>query len=187
MLPIFIVAAVLGFLGGFLMTLFNKLTHFNNRAKNALSDIDVQLKRRYDLVPNLVETVKGYAKHEEGVFSEVTNARTQAMGASQTNVGERVRAESALSGALKTLLAVAEGYPELKASENFKQLQAELATLENDISSARRYYNAAVREMNNAVQVFPANMFAGLFSFRPLSFFGAEEGERNPVEVSFEK
>lgn len=169
------------------MYIFNGLVSNNNRAKNALSDIDVQLKRRYDLVPNLVETVKGYQQHEATVLEEVTKARMAAISVERGGVAARAVAETALSGALKSFFAVAEAYPELKASENFKQLQAQLVTLEDDIQSARRYYNATVREMNNAVQVFPSNLIAPMLGFTRLEFFGADEKEKEVVNVSFEK
>jgi len=172
---------------GWIVLIFNKLVSYRNRTKNALSDIDVQLKRRYDLVPNLVETVKGYKAHESSVLEEVTKARSNAMSVGSNGIAARAMAETALSGALKSLFAVAEGYPDLKASENFKQLQEQLATLENDIQSARRYYNATVREMNNAVQVFPSNVIAPLLGFKTGEFFGAEEKEKENVAVSFGK
>lgn len=164
------------------IAVFNGLVRNRNRMKNAWSDVDVQLKRRYDLVPNLVETVRGYAEHESSVLERVTQARTQAMGAGGGIAG-RAEAENMLSETLKSMFAVAENYPQLRASENFQQLQQQLSSLENDIQSARRYYNAAVREFNNAIQVFPNNAVAGLFSFKPAEFFGVDEEERQPVKV----
>jgi LemA protein len=164
-------------------SVFNSLIVKRNRVKNAWSDIDVQLKRRYDLVPNLVETVKGYAGHESEVFRSVTEARAQAMGATTTD-GKDI-AENRLSGAIKSLFAVAENYPQLRASENFQQLQTQLSALENDIQSARRYYNASVRELNNAIQVFPTNIIASMLSFQQSEYFGTEESEKQNVKVSF--
>jgi len=162
---------------------FNSFIVKKNRVKNAWSDVEVQLKRRYDLIPNLVETVKAYKEYEASVLENVTKARINAM--TQTHLPEKAKAENELTLALKTLFAVAENYPNLKASENFKQLQDQLSAIENDIQSARRYYNAAVREFNNAIQVFPANILAGIFGFKPEEFFEAEEEEKEPVKVSF--
>lgn len=166
------------------VVVFNGLISKRNRVKNAWSDIDVQLKRRYDLVPNLVETVKGYKNYEASVLENVTKARTSAMNLSGGSTG-RAEAENALSGALKTLFAVAENYPDLKASTNFGQLQSELSNLENEIQGARRYYNASVREFNTATETFPSNIFAGIFGFKASDFFGADESERANVKVSF--
>ncbi|OGL65959.1 hypothetical protein A3B21_02145 [Candidatus Uhrbacteria bacterium RIFCSPLOWO2_01_FULL_47_24] len=166
------------------VVVFNSLVGKRNRVKNAWSDTDVQLKRRYDLVPNLVETVKDYKGYEASVLENVTKTRTSAMNQSG-GVAGRAQAENALSGALKSLFAVAENYPQLRASENFQKLQDQLSSLENDIQSARRYYNAAVRELNNAVQVFPASVVAGVFSFKQSEFFGADESEKGAVKVSF--
>ncbi|MCX7615901.1 MAG: LemA family protein [Patescibacteria group bacterium] len=165
------------------IAVFNSLIRKRNRVKNAWSDIDVQLKRRYDLIPNLVETVKGYKEYEAAVLENVTNARVSAM--NQTDLVAKAQAENMLSSALKSLFAVAENYPQLRASENFQKLQEQLSAIENDIQSARRYYNAAVRELNNAIQVFPANVVAGIFGFRQAEFFGADENEKDVVKVSF--
>jgi len=167
-----------------IVAVFNSLVRKRNRVKNAWSDIDVQLKRRYDLVPNLVETVKGYKGYEASVLENVTKARTSAMNQGG-GVAGRAQAENMLSGALKSLFAVAENYPQLRASENFQKLQDQLSSLENDIQSARRYYNAAARELNNAVQVFPASVIAGVFGFKQSEFFGTDERERSAVGVSF--
>jgi LemA protein len=166
---------------------FNTLIRNNNRTKNALSDVDVQLKRRYDLVPNLVEVVKGYQQHEASVLEEVTLARTAAIGVQRGTIAERAVAETALSGALKSFFMVAESYPDLKASENFKQLQMQLVTLEDDIQSARRYYNACVREMNTTTQIFPSSIVASIFGFKEGEFFGAQDNEKGVVNVSFSK
>jgi len=165
------------------VAVFNSLVGKRNRVKNAWADIDVQLKRRYDLVPNLVETVKGYKEYEASVLENVTKARANAM--SQNSVAGQAQAENMLSSTLKSLFAVAENYPQLRASENFQKLQDQLSSLEDDIQSARRYYNAAVRELNNAVQIFPANIVAGIFSFKQAEFFGADESEKSAVKVSF--
>ncbi len=179
-----IIVAIVILLVVWVIALFNGLVQKRNRMKNAWSDIDVQLKRRYDLVPNLVESVKGYKEHEASVLEAVTKARTSAMQATG-GADARAQAENMLSGALKTLFAVAENYPQLKASENFQQLQTALADLEEQIQSSRRYYNASVRELNTAMQTFPANMIAGMLGFTPGEFFGADAQERNPVKVSF--
>jgi LemA protein len=165
------------------IAVFNSLVGKRNRVRNAWADIDVQLKRRYDLVPNLVETVKGYKGYEASVLENVTKARTNAM--NQSGAAGKAEAENTLSGALKSLFAVAENYPELRASENLRKLQEELSSLESDIQSARRYYNAAVRELNNAVQVFPASLVAGILGFKQSEFFGADENEKVAVKVSF--
>ncbi len=163
---------------------YNRFVRLTNRAKEALSDIDVQTKRRYDLIPNLVETVKGYAAHEKGVFENVTQARAAAMGAK--TMGERGQAENMLSGALKTLFAVAEAYPQLRAAENFTELQRELTDTEDKIQAARRFYNANVRELNIALQSFPANLIGGTFGFQAMELFGVEDAaERKPVGVKF--
>jgi len=163
---------------------YNSLVRFRNRAQEAWSDIDVQLKRRYDLIPNLVETVKGYAVHERQVFENVTAARARAMGAPMGK--EKAGAEDALSGALKSLFAVAENYPQLKASENFQKLQDELTDTEDKIQAARRFYNGNVRDLNIAIQSFPKNLIANSFGFKQMEFFGdVSETEREPVKVKF--
>ncbi len=163
---------------------YNRFVVFGARVKEAWSDIDVQLKRRYDLIPNLVETVKGYMTHERTVFEKVTEARTQAMGAQSKN--EKLGAENALSGTLKTLFAVSENYPDLKANANFLDLQRELADTENKIQAARRFYNGNVLEYNTRVDTFPTNLIAGAFGFKKEEFFGLEsEAERKPVAVKF--
>jgi LemA protein len=166
-----------------LILAYNGLVSSRNRAKEAWSDIDVQLKRRYDLIPNLVESVKGYMAHERGVFEKVTEARTRAMGATGA---AKAGAEDALSGALKSLFAVAENYPQLKASENFQKLQDELTDTEDKIQAARRFYNGNVRDLNIAIQSFPKNLIARNFGFTPMEFFGdLSEAERQPVKVKF--
>ena len=167
------------------IAIYNGLVRRRNQAEEAWSDIEVQLKRRYDLIPNVVETVKGYAGHEKGVFENVTKARTQAMGA-QTAAG-RARAENALTGTLKTLFAVAENYPQLRANENFLDLQRELADTENKIQAARRFYNSVVRDYNIALETFPSNVVAGSFGFSRKELFDLDDKSpaQEPVKVSF--
>lgn len=163
---------------------YNSLIRSKNQTDEAWSDIDVQLKRRYDLIPNLVETVKGYAAHESQVFQKVTEARTNAMQA--THPAQAAEAENMLAGALKSLFAVAENYPELKASENFAKLQDELSDTENKIQAARRFYNGNVRDFNIKLESFPTNMLASMMGFSKREFFEiAEEKERAPVAVTF--
>jgi len=167
-----------------LIAVYNGLIKLRNRTDEAWSDIDVQLKRRYDLIPNLVETVKGYASHERELFEKVTQARTAAMGA-QT-MEEHGKAENMLAGALKSLFAVAENYPDLKANENFLELQRELSDTENKIQAARRFYNGNVRDLNIKIETFPNNLMAEMFGFKKREFFEIEEeAAREPVKVSF--
>lgn len=162
---------------------YNGLVRLRNRAKEAWADIDVQLKRRYDLIPNLVETVKGYMSHEKGVFEKVTEARARAIGASPK---DKAGAENQLSGALKSLFAVAENYPQLKASENFLKLQDELADTENKLQASRRFYNGQVRDLNTRIETFPTNLIAKQFGFLKMEFFGdVSDVERAPVKVKF--
>ena len=164
--------------------MYNSLVQLRVRADSAWSDIDVQLKRRHDLIPNLVETVKGYAAHEKGTFENVAKFRSQAMQA--TTPGDKAVAENQLTGALKSLFAVAENYPELKASEQFTGLQSSLNSIEDNIQNARRYYNAVVRDYNTRVQSFPANLIAGMFGFQSRQFFEVESPEdRQNVQVKF--
>lgn len=163
---------------------YNRFISFRNRVKEAWSDIDVQLKRRYNLIPNIVEAVKGYATHERQLLESVTQARAAAMGA-QT-IGEHAKAENMLSQTLKSLFAVTENYPDLKASQNFLELQRELRDTEDKIQAARRFYNTLVRDLNTAVGSFPSNLVARLFKFGQEEFFELEEKEqREPVKVSF--
>lgn len=163
---------------------FNRLITLRNRLKEAWADIEVQLKRRYDLIPNLVETVKGYAAHERELFEKVTEARAKAIGAK--TIKEKGEAENILSGTLKSLFAVAENYPQLRASENFLELQRELTDTEDKIQAARRFYNGNARDINIKIESFPANIVAGLFHFRSAEFFEIEEAaEREPVKVKF--
>lgn len=163
---------------------YNRFISLINRAKEAWSDIDVQLKRRYDLIPNLVNTVKGYATHESSAFENVTKARAAAMGAG--TLAEKGQAENVLSGALKSLFAVSEAYPDLKANQNFLSLQNELSDTENKVQASRRFYNGNVRELNTSVESFPGNIIAGIFKFAKMEFFELENDEaKNPVEVKF--
>jgi LemA protein len=165
------------------VAVYNGLIRLKNRVDEAWSDIDVQTKRRYDLIPNLVNTVKGYAAHEKEVFEKVTEARTRAMGAQST--ADKAQAENALSQTLKSLFAVAEAYPDLKANQNFLELQRELTDTEDKIQASRRFYNGNVRDFNTKIQVFPNNIFAGMLGFSAREFFEAAEGEKEPVKVEF--
>jgi len=162
---------------------FNSLIRLKNRTQEAWSDIDVQLKRRHNLIPNLVNTVQGYAKHEKGVFEKVTQARTQAMGAK--GMEEKGQAENMLSNTLKTLFAVAENYPDLKANANFLELQRELSDTENKIQASRRFYNGNVRDMNIKIEHFPSRIIAGILGFKKRDFFEIEEAEKAVPEVKF--
>ena len=166
---------------------YNRFVNLRNRTKEAWADIDVQLKRRYDLIPNLVETVKSYASHERKAFESVTNARAQALSAEKTgNPAEVARAENMLSGTLKSLFAVAEAYPDLKANQNFLELQRELSDTENKIQAARRFYNGNVRDLNVAIESFPSNVIANLFKITKRQFFELEEeAAKEPVKVKF--
>lgn len=174
-------AAVL--IGLFLISTYNTLVVLRTRIKEALSGIDVQLKRRADLIPNLVETVKGYAKHEKEVFENVTKARSSLMSAG--SLSEKAEADNILTGALKSLFAVAEAYPELKANTNFQDLQRQLEDTEDKVSYSRQFYNSNVLELNTKVQMFPSNLVAMLFAFKEEPFFEASEEERKKVDVKF--
>ena len=180
-----IIAAVVTVVALVGISLYNKLVRLRNTVRSAWSDIDVQLKKRYDLVPNLVETVKGYAAHEQSLFTKVTEARAQAIRA--TGPAETAQAENMLRDSLKSLFAVAEAYPELKANQNFLQLQTQLKEIEDNIEASRRYYNAVVRDFNTAIEQFPANTIASPLGFEKNDFFGLEspEVERKPVKVGF--
>jgi LemA protein len=166
-----------------LISMYNGLVQLRVRCDSAWSDIDVQLKRRHDLIPNLVETVKGYAAHEKGTFENIAKFRSQAMQA--TGPADKAVAENQLTGALKSLFAVAENYPELKASEQFTQLQGQLSQTEDAIQNARRYYNAVVRDLNTKIQSFPTNLLAGMFGFAQRQFFETTDADREPVQVKF--
>lgn len=179
-------AVLLGLLllvGLYGVALYNRLVVFRNRVDNAWSQMDVQLRRRYDLIPNLVETVKGYAAHEREVFEQVTEARARAIAAG--SVGEQAQAEDMLTRALRSLFAVAENYPELRASENFRKLQDELAETEDKIAFSRQFYNDTVLRYNNLTQSFPAVVLAGALGFTPREYFQVAEEARRPVAVRF--
>lgn len=184
--PLYIVLGLLALLIVWGIYAYNNFIRLSTRVKEAWSDIDVQLKRRYDLIPNLVETVKGYAKHEAGTLEQVTEMRTRAMNA--TAPADKAEAEGMLSGALKSLFAVSENYPNLKANQNFAELQLELSDTENKIQAARRFYNSVVQDLNQAVQMFPGNIIAGMTGFKQAEFFQLSESEqaaKEPVKVSF--
>lgn len=168
-----------------LIAIYNRFVILRNRIDNAWAQIDVQLKRRFDLIPNLIETVKGYAKHEKKVFTEVTAARTALMNA--TSLKDKSKANDMLSGTLKSLFAVAENYPTLKANENFMMLQEELSGTESKIAYARQAYNDSVLSYNTGIQMFPGSMIAGMFSFKAREFFKTDEAETKPVKVDFSK
>ena len=179
-----IILLVLTAAGLWLVGVFNSLVRSRNRVKESWSDIDVQLKRRYDLIPNLVETVKGYAAHESGTLDKVIQARAKAMGAQ--SVAEHAQAENMLTGALKSLFALSEAYPQLRAVESFTKLQDELADTENKIQAARRFYNTNVLSLNTRVEQFPSNIVASMFGFKKEVFFEiANAAEKEPVKVSF--
>lgn len=183
---IYIILAVAALALGWFIATYNGFIRLINRTKEAWADIDVQLKRRYDLIPNLVDTVKGYATHEKETLQRVTEARTNAMNA--TGTAEKAQAENMLSDTLKSLFAVSENYPDLKANENFLELQRELSDTENKIQAARRFYNTNVRDLNTMVEQFPANIVAGIFKFTQNDFFELADDEqeaRDPVKVSF--
>jgi len=164
---------------------YNSFIRLVTRANEAWADIDVQLKRRYDLIPNLVNTVKGYAAHESGTFQNVTEARAAAMGAQ--SIEEHAKAENMLTGALKSLFAVSENYPDLKANENFLELQRELSDTENKIQAARRFYNTNVRDLNIKIKTFPSNLIANMFNFTKKEFFELDEESeaKEPIDVKF--
>jgi len=183
MLALWIILGAVAVIAFWLIGVYNGLIKLKNRTQEAWSDIDVQLKRRYDLIPNLVETVKGYASHEKETFLKVTEARNMAMKAETPEA--KAKAENMLTSTLKTLFAVAENYPELKANENFMQLQDELSDTENKISSSRRFYNGNVRDFNTKIEVFPNNMIAGMLGFKKFEYFEVADEERKNVKVSF--
>src|SRR3989337_922749 len=186
MSPTIIILIVIGVFVLYIIFIFNGLVQLRNRVGEAWSDIDVQLKRRYDLIPNLINTVKGYAAHETGGLKKVTAARSAAMQAG-TPAG-KAEAENMLSGALKSLFAVSEAYPDLKANQNFLELQRELSDTENKIQAARRFYNGNVRDLNTSIESFPNNVIAEFFKFGPMEFFDLDEGEataKEPVKVKF--
>ena len=181
---LYVVLIIIALIVLWIIFVYNRLITLRNRSKEAWSDIDVQLKRRYDLIPNLVETVKGYASHERELFEKITQARTRAMGVQ--GMKEKAEAENVLSETLKSLFAVVENYPDLKASQNFLELQQELRDTEDKIQAARRFYNSNVRDLNIKIETFPANIVASIFSFKKMDFFEtAEAAEKEPVKVNF--
>lgn len=182
-----IIIAIIVILGIFVWVTYNGLVTLNIRVEEAWSDITVQLKRRADLIPNLVESVKGYAKHESKVFDDVTKARSEVVNATAQGPEATAKAENMFEGALKSLFAVAEAYPQLRATENFQQLQAELVDTEDKIQASRRFYNGGVRDLNTKIQVFPNNIFAGMLGFKKKEFFEVEDmaSVEKPVDVKF--
>jgi LemA protein len=187
MSPLVIVLIVLGVLALLVVFIYNSLVRAKVRVDEAWSDISVQLKRRYDLIPNLVNTVKGYAAHEKTVFEDVTEARANALSAQTVN--EAAKADNQFQTALKSLFAVAENYPDLKANQSFQELQAELVDTEDKIQAARRFYNGAARDLNTKIQTFPTNIFAGMLGFKQRDFFDVDASEaaavNKPVNVDF--
>lgn len=185
MIALFIVLGIVVVIGIFIWATYNSLVTLKIRVDEAWSDITVQLKRRLDLIPNLVNTVKGYAQHESGVFEKVTEARANALSAQ--GVKQTAEAENQFEGALKSLFAVAEAYPDLKANQNFIQLQQELVDTEDKIQASRRFYNTGVRDLNTKIQIFPNNIFAGMLGFKQREFFEVEDraAAEQPVNVQF--
>lgn len=185
MTPLYIILGIVGIIVVYGIFAYNRFVTLVNRTKEAWADIEVQLKRRYDLIPNLVSTVKGYSTHEAGTLEKVTEARTKAMQAG--SVHDKGEAENMLTGALKSLFAVSESYPDLKANQNFLELQRELSDTENKIQAARRFYNGNVRDLNIGVESFPGNIIAGVFKFGKMELFDIPDNgaESQPVEVKF--
>lgn len=183
MIILWVGLGLIGILVIWFITVFNGIVTLKNRTKEAWSDIDVQLKRRHDLIPNLIETVKGYATHEKEVFQKVTEARSQAMQAKGAE--EAGKAENVLTDTLKSLFAVAENYPQLRATENFQKLQDELTDTENKIEASRRFYNGNVRDFNTKIQVFPNSIVAGMTGSKDFELFGMDEGEKEAPQVKF--
>jgi len=180
---VIVVVAIVVLLLLFLVGMFNKLVRLRNRAENAWAQVDVQLRKRYDLIPNLVETVKGYAAHERGTFEAVTNARVAAQQAQ--GVAQQAEAENVLTATLGRLFAVAEAYPQLRATENFQQLQAQLSEVEQNIAVSRQVYNDTVLSYDNALETVPTNIIAGMFHFNPREYFQTEDATRAAPQVSF--
>jgi LemA protein len=180
-----IVLILVVIVGAALVGMYNGLVRLRVQADNAWSDIDVQLKRRHDLIPNVVETVKGYAAHEKGTLEAVVEARSKAVSVSSAGPAERGAAEGQLTTALRGLFALAESYPQLRAVESFTQLQGTLSQIEDAVQNARRYYNAVVRDLNTKIQTFPSNIVAGMFGFKLREFFQAQEEERAVPQVKF--
>jgi len=185
MIAVIVILAVIVVLFLIVMGMYNKLVRLRQNVRESWSDIDTELKRRYDLIPNLVETVKGYAKHESSTLEGVIAARNAAA-SNQGSPEEQAKAENMLTGALRQIFALSEAYPDLKANQNFLQLQDQLNQTENQISRSRQFYNANVRELNNAVEMFPSSIIAGMFAFKPAEFFEIEDSaQRENVKVQF--
>ena len=184
-MELIIVLVVLALIALAVVGIYNGLVRLNVQTDNAWADIDVQLKRRTDLIPNVIETVKGYASHERQTLEAVINARNRAVSAQGAGPAERGQAEGALSSALRGLFALAEAYPQLRAAENFSQLQNTLAQIEDAVQNARRYYNAVVRDLNTKIQQFPSNIIAGMFGFRNREFFEIPDADREVPKVKF--
>jgi LemA protein len=178
-----IVLGIIALVVVFVVAIYNGLVRLRVQCDNAWSDIDVQLKRRYDLIPNLVETVKGYAAHEKGTLEGVITARNRAM--TTEGPAAKAQAEGVLTAALRQVFALAEAYPQLRAVESFTQLQQSLNQIEDSVQNARRYYNAVVRDLNTKIQTFPTNVLAGMFGFQARQFFEVEAADREPVAVKF--
>ena len=174
---------ITGIIVGYVISIYNRLIKLKNNRDQAFADIDVQLKQRADLIPNLVNTVKGYAKHEKDLFENVSKARSAMLNAS--TVDEKIDADNQLTGALKSIFALSENYPELKANENFKQLQMELSDVENKLAAARRFFNNATKEYNATIQMFPYVIIAPMLGFKPGKYFEAADEERKNVKVEF--
>lgn len=187
MIPLIVVLAIIAVGALWVVSIYNGLIKLKNRVDEAWSDIDVQLKRRYDLIPNLISTVKGYASHESGTFERVTEARSNAMQAQETgDAKEQAEAENMLSGTLKSIFALSENYPDLKANQNFLELQRELSDTEDKIQASRRFYNGNVRDFNIKIELFPNNIFAGILNFTKREFFEIENKiEKENVKVEF--
>lgn len=183
MLTVWIILGILVVIAIYAIAVYNSFISLRQKSSEALADIDVQLKRRYDLIPNLVETVKGYASHESTVFEDVTKARSQAMNAS--GLEDKAEAENMLSGTLKSLFAISENYPELKANENFLELQRELSDTENKIQAARRFYNSIVMSLNTKIESFPDTIIASIAKFEKKEYFEIADSEKENVKVSF--
>ncbi len=183
MTPVLVLLGAAGFIVVFLVGLFNGLSLARQKIKEAFADIDTQLKKRFDLIPNIIETVKGYAKHEKQIFEDIAKYRAASIGGG--SIDEKAAASNALSASLKTLFAVAENYPDLKANANFIELQNTLTQIEQDIQNSRRYYNGAVREYNNKIVVFPNNLVAGMFGFTEEKYFETSDEEKQNVKVQF--
>ncbi|MBQ9559989.1 MAG: LemA family protein [Bacteroidaceae bacterium] len=179
-MTLIIVIVVVALIALYLISLYNRMVKLRNNRENAFANIDVQLKQRHDLIPQLVATVKGYAQHEKQLLEEVTRARTAAMGA--TTIDDKIQAEGQLTAALNGLKVAVEAYPDLKANQNFMQLQGEISDIENKLAAVRRFFNSATKELNNAVETFPGNIFAGMFGFKREMMFEVGETERVQLE-----